>query len=279
MDTVIALSDAVDAKDRYTSGHSKRVACVAMCLAERLGKSGEEQDEIYFAGLLHDIGKIGIPREIINKPGKLTLEEREIINIHPVTGFHILKGISEVPAIAVAARFHHERYDGTGYPNGLKGEDIPEIARIIGVADTYDAMASNRSYRKRLPKEVIVEELKRVRGAQLDPVITDAMLDLLSEGVETAFAQQEDMVNDVLIIDGDAEETRMIREALQEEDGNRVLSAADGAMALKILATERVDLVCLDMDTPGLDGYEMLKRIKENHDIPVVFMAKSAKYE
>ena len=279
MDTVIALSDAVDAKDRYTSGHSKRVACVAMCLAERLGKSGEEQDEIYFAGLLHDIGKIGIPREIINKPGKLTLEEREIINIHPVTGFHILKGISEVPAIAVAARFHHERYDGTGYPNGLKGEDIPEIARIIGVADTYDAMASNRSYRKRLPKEVIVEEMKRVRGAQLDPVITDAMLDLLSEGVETAFAQQEDMVNDVLIINGDAEETRMIREALQEEDGNRVLSAADGAMALKILATERVDLVCLDMDTPGLDGYEMLKRIKENHDIPVVFMAKSAKSE
>lgn len=279
MDTVIALSDAVDAKDRYTSGHSKRVACVAMCLAERLGKSGEEQDEIYFAGLLHDIGKIGIPREIINKPGKLTDEERDIINIHPVTGFHILKGISEVPKIAVAARFHHERYDGKGYPNGLKGEDIPEIARIIGVADTYDAMASNRSYRKKLPKEVIIEELKRVRGSQLDPVVTDAMLELLAEGVETAFAQQEDMVNDVLIIDGSEAETELIRDALQEEGDNRVLVASNGKDALKILTEKRVDLVCLDMDTPGLDGYEILKKIKDIHDIPVVLMSQSANFE
>ncbi|MEE1029051.1 MAG: HD domain-containing phosphohydrolase, partial [Agathobacter sp.] len=131
--TVTALSEAVDAKDRYTSGHSKRVAEYSKNIAKRMGKSVTEQEMIYRAGLLHDVGKIRIPVDIINKPGKLTDEEYDLIKIHPVTGYHILKDISDHYDMAVAAKYHHERYDGKGYPNGLSGEDIPEMARILAV--------------------------------------------------------------------------------------------------------------------------------------------------
>ena len=153
LQTVTALSEAVDAKDRYTSGHSKRVAEYSRKIAERMGKSKEEQDEIYRAGLLHDVGKIRIPEDIINKPGRLTDEEYNTIKIHPITGYNILRGIAEDSSIATAAKHHHERFDGKGYPTGLTGEEIPETARILGVADAYDAMASNRSYRDALPLE------------------------------------------------------------------------------------------------------------------------------
>jgi putative nucleotidyltransferase with HDIG domain len=133
--TVTALSEAVDAKDRYTSGHSKRVAEYSRVIAKRMGKSVAEQEMIYRAGLLHDVGKIRIPVDIINKPGKLTDEEYDLIKIHPITGYHILKDISEHYDIAIAAKYHHERYDGKGYPNGLLGENIPELARILAIAD------------------------------------------------------------------------------------------------------------------------------------------------
>lgn len=135
LQTVKALSEAVDAKDRYTSGHSLRVAKYAKMIAAKMGKSIEEQEKIYRAGLLHDVGKIRIPEEIINKPDKLTDEEFNIIKVHSVTGYHILKGISGNDTIANAAKYHHERFDGRGYPNGLEAEKIPEIARILGVAD------------------------------------------------------------------------------------------------------------------------------------------------
>lgn len=135
LQTITALSEAVDAKDRYTSGHSKRVAEYSLMIAKELGKSKEEQDKIYSAGLLHDVGKIRVPAEIINKPGRLTEDEYNLIKIHTVTGYHILSDISENEMISVGAKYHHERYDGSGYPNGISGENIPEVARIIGVAD------------------------------------------------------------------------------------------------------------------------------------------------
>ncbi len=122
---IVALSDTVDAKDRYTSGHSRRVAEYSRMIALRMGKSMQEQEEIYYSGLLHDVGKIRVPVDVINKPGKLTDEEFEMIKIHPVTSYRILKDISENSLIAVGAKFHHERYDGRGYPNGLSGENIP----------------------------------------------------------------------------------------------------------------------------------------------------------
>jgi len=131
--------------------------------------------------LLHDVGKIGVPDAVINKPGRLNDEEFEQIKKHPVLGDKILKKIREMPKLAIGARWHHERYDGTGYPDGLAGKDILEEARIIAVADSYDAMTSNRSYRGFLPQEKVREEIEKGKGTQFDPVFADIMLQIMDE--------------------------------------------------------------------------------------------------
>ena len=186
------LSNAVDAKDYYTNGHSIRVAEYSRLLAQRLGLSKDRQEEIYYAGLLHDIGKIRVPDSIIKKEGKLTDEEYEYIKLHPVSGYHILKEISASSDIAIGAKYHHERYDGKGYPNGLEGENIPEIARILSVVDAYDAMSSNRCYRKALPQDVVRAEMVKGRGTQFDPNIADIMLDIIDEDKDYRLKQNDE---------------------------------------------------------------------------------------
>lgn len=177
--TATALAGAVDAKDEYTHGHSRRVAEYAQMIAELSGKSDSESWIIYLAGLLHDIGKIGIPDNIINKTDKLTDEEYETVKTHPVIGNKILGSIKKIPALAIAAHYHHERYDGKGYPEGLAGENIPEYARIVAVADTYDAMTSKRSYRAPLPQKVVRQTIKEGAGTQFDPRFAEIMLQLI----------------------------------------------------------------------------------------------------
>lgn len=181
---VHALANTIDAKDSYTNGHSTRVAQYSVMLAKKMGYSRETLERVQYAALLHDIGKIGIPVEIINKPARLTDEEFEIIKTHPVIGSNILNEITELPDISIGAKYHHERYDGKGYPDHLKEMDIPEIARIIGVADAYDAMSSKRSYRDVLPQEVVRKEIEKGRGSQFDPNIADVMLQLMDEDVD-----------------------------------------------------------------------------------------------
>lgn len=175
----LALAEAIDAKDKYTNGHSKRVAEYSVMIAERAGYSREDCDRIHLLAILHDVGKIGIPDAIINKEGHLTEEEFAIIKTHPTVGREILSKITISPDLAIGASFHHERYDGTGYPFGLKGEEIPEAARIIAVADTYDAMSSKRSYRDVLPREKIRSELQRGIGTQFDPRFAKIMIGLI----------------------------------------------------------------------------------------------------
>ncbi|MGN0167605.1 MAG: response regulator [Acetatifactor sp.] len=182
-EVMMALASAIDAKDTYTNGHSVRVAEYSRELARRMGKTSQEIDDIYYIGLMHDIGKIGISDTIINKPGRLTEEEYQIVKMHPVIGAEILGNISEIPGISLGAHWHHERYDGKGYPDGLAGEQIPEVARIVGVADAYDTMASKRSYRDILPQEVVRKEIERGRGTQFDPQIADYMLEMIDEDV------------------------------------------------------------------------------------------------
>ncbi len=176
-----ALASTVDAKDHYTSGHFFRVAQYSREIARRLGKTPEEQDEIYVMGLLHDIGKIGVPESIINKNGRLTDEEYAQIKQHPVTGYNILKNVEELPGLATGARWHHERYDGRGYPDGLAGEAIPQEARIIGVADAYDAMTSRRAYSDVRPQAQVREEILRCRGSQFDPALADILVTMIDE--------------------------------------------------------------------------------------------------
>jgi putative two-component system response regulator len=178
---VQTLAEAIDAKDNYTNGHSGRVARYTREIARRFGYSQKRQDEIYMMGLLHDVGKIGVPDAVINKPAKLTEEEYAQIKTHPVMGDRILKNIRERPKLAVGARWHHERYDGTGYPDGLSGDIIPEEARIIAVADAYDAMTSRRSYRGILPQDIVRNEIKNGKGKQFDPAFADIMLTMIEE--------------------------------------------------------------------------------------------------
>ena len=172
------LVGTIDAKDKYTNGHSVRVAKYSKMIAERLGKSQEECKQIYYVGLLHDIGKIGIPDEIINKTSRLTDEEFAVIKTHPDVGYNLLNKLSKIENVSVGAHYHHERFDGRGYPEGLKGEEIPEIARIIAVADTYDAMTSNRSYRNAMSQEKVRSELEKGKGTQFDAKFADVMLEI-----------------------------------------------------------------------------------------------------
>ena len=181
MQVLHTLADAIDAKNLYSSGHSARVAEYAKKIAEKAGLSLQKQDEIYLMGLLHDVGKIAVPDHIINKPDKLTDEEYELIKTHSRTGSQILKNIEGKPMLEKVARWHHERYDGTGYPDGLKGESIPEQARIVAVADAYDAMTSPRSYRPAKSQEEVRHELRAGREGQFDPRFADIMLELMEE--------------------------------------------------------------------------------------------------
>ena len=187
--TAEALASAIDAKDRYTHGHSSRVAQYSQMIAREAGKSDEECEQIYFSALLHDVGKIGIAYSIINKDGKLTDEAFAQIKMHPLYGSQILAQIKQSPNLYVGARNHHERYDGRGYPDGLKGEEIPELARIIGVADAYDAMTSKRSYRDPLPQSKVREEIAKGIGTQFDPKFAEIMLHEIDRDTEYAMKE------------------------------------------------------------------------------------------
>ena len=189
---VRALAEAIDAKDTYTNGHSGRVAEYSREIARWYGYSEKKLDDIYMMGLLHDVGKIGVPDAVINKPAKLTDDEFALIKNHPVMGARILKNIKEMPQLANGARWHHERYDGKGYPDGLKGDDIPEEARIIAVADSYDAMTSWRSYREPLPQEVVRGEIIKGSGTQFDPRFADIMLKMIDNDKDFEMREQKD---------------------------------------------------------------------------------------
>jgi diguanylate cyclase (GGDEF)-like protein len=187
LQVVSSLAAAIDTKDEYTKGHSSRVAEYARLIAKRSGFTDARQDEIYMLGLLHDVGKIGIPVGLLNKPGVLTDEEFAQIKKHSAMGASILKNIANNPKFEQCAMYHHERYDGSGYPSGLKGTEIPEEARIIAVADAYDAMSSDRSYRSHLTQDEIKNELELGMGTQFDPKFAGVMLAIVEEDTKYTY--------------------------------------------------------------------------------------------
>lgn len=184
LQTIETLSNAIDAKDHYTEGHSKRVSEYSVEIAKRMGIEGEELDYIKYASLLHDVGKISVPDEVLKKPAKLEGEEINVMKGHTTAGADILKMISTIPGVANSAMYHHEKYDGTGYPYGLPGEEIPKTARIIALADAYDAMTSDRVYRKRLKEEDVLNEIINNSGTQFDPEVVNAFFKYLDERKE-----------------------------------------------------------------------------------------------
>lgn len=183
--TTIALAATVEAKDHYTHNHISRVTnyslAIAQKLKERMKLDDKFMEDLHIASLLHDIGKIATPERILNKAGSLTIGERKVIQQHPLKGVAILQAIRELHDVIPGVKHHHERYDGKGYPEGLKGKEIPLIASIISVADTFDAMTTDRPYRKALAKEEALEELRRGSGAQFDPIVVKVAQDVFSK--------------------------------------------------------------------------------------------------
>lgn len=179
--TIRAISNALDTRDAYTNGHSIRVTLYSMILARKLDLDKSFLEDIEIAGLLHDIGKIVMPQNILCKNGKLTDEEFTIMKSHPVIGEKIVINIKKLQAISNWVKAHHEKWDGKGYPDGLRGNDIPLAGRIIALADTYDAMTSTRTYRKALSHEIAMEEIKRCIGTQFDPTLGEIFLSLSDE--------------------------------------------------------------------------------------------------
>ena len=274
-----ALAYTIDAKDRYTSGHSQRVADYALAIAKRMGKSEEEQKIIYYAGLLHDIGKIRVPEELINKPGGLTEDEFNQIRVHPVSGYHILKDIHEDIRIAYGAKYHHERYDGKGYPNALEGENIPEIARIIGVADSYDAMASNRRYRDALPQEVIRSEFEKGRGTQFDKEIADIMIQMIDEDKDYTMRQSGRSTKNILVVDDEMMNIKMVEFIFKDTPDFHVFGVENMEETFELLEKQEIHLILLDLKMPDIDGFELYQMIVERYRIPVVLMTADKSIE
>ncbi|MFO0375989.1 MAG: HD domain-containing phosphohydrolase [bacterium] len=192
-----ALTSSLDAKDRYTAGHSERVACLARQLALALGLPENIAERVHIAGMVHDVGKIGVPEAVLLKPGKPTEAEFAMIKRHPEIGYAILKDIPLMQDILPGVLHHHERYDGKGYPSGLAGEQIPLFGRILAIADTFDAMSSNRSYRPALGRQQVIAELQRCAGTQLDPALVPVFLSLDLSFFDRLMAAHRDHVTDV----------------------------------------------------------------------------------
>lgn len=212
LQSILTIAHTVDSRDRYANKHSIRVALYCREIAKRMGYNEKQIEDLYHMALLHDIGKIAIEDAILNKASSLTEAEYEVVKRHASMGAAILRNTKSIPGVVDAVRYHHEWYDGSGYV-GKMGEEIPETSRIIAVADAYEAMTSDRAYRKRLPKERVMEELIMGRGTQFDPHIVDVLLELLEEGLSI---DENSVDNEINQEDGIAEAGALLRQVFTE---------------------------------------------------------------
>ncbi len=248
LQTIETIANTIDAKDDYTQGHSRRVASYSAAIAREMGMSNEEVENIRFIAMLHDIGKIGVPDSVLNKPGRLTDAEYELMKQHTVKGGEILKDIGMIPDLDVGAKCHHERYDGKGYPQGLKGEEIPKVARIIGLADAYDAMTSNRVYRQHLTNDVVMAEIKRCRGTQFDPEVTDAFLNYLNrQNQKSEEEEKEDEVDagNKILKKFMADQSKIASENAERDSLTGVYNRSAGERYITVAMREKMGILLL----------------------------------
>ena len=226
------LAGTLDAKDKYTNGHSMRVAFYSTKLAEELGWDKERISVLRYEALLHDIGKIGVPDAILNKPSRLSEMEFGLIKSHTIVGADILKNMVAVPEATKVARYHHERYDGKGYPDGLQGTEIPFNARIVGIADAYDAMNSDRIYRKALSQDIIRNELINGRGTQFDPELLDKFLEMLD-------SDKLNITDTLSMYEKDIEQQKVLSDIEKASQGG---SYIEGTLKIKVLGKNKLKL-------------------------------------
>jgi len=259
---IATVASMIEAKDSYIKGHSVRVAEYSALLAEALGWNEKEIQNLKYAGLLHDIGKVGIPDNVLNKPGKLTEIEFNIIKSHTTIGGDILKEIETIDGVDYGAMFHHERYDGNGYPNELSGEEIPLISRIICIADAYDAMNSKRVYRDRLAPEIVRRELINGKGAQFDPELVDVFVELLDNGklkLGNAFEGIEKSIS--------GEGTKLLNQIMRNiEEESRRIEEPDYLTGLLNRKSGENRIIKLMEEKPGCLAFIDLDNLKRTND-------------
>ncbi len=295
LNSITALAYALEAKDEYTGGHSERVAQVSVRMAEELGAAKDAIERIRLAALVHDIGKIGVQESILHKPATLLDAEYQHVKSHCEIGERILAPVVEDGEILKMVRHHHERYDGTGYPDNLCGLEIPLGARILAVADAYDGMTSQRPYRGALSVEAACAEIRRHAGTQFDPEVGETLLRLKGlvsanepdQGREGKKAEsheerrpdpidhrveQPKVGTRILLVDDDRIIRLLLEETLQEM-GYGVMSVESAFDGLECVQRFDIDLVFLDLKMPGMDGAELLRHIKSiKPELPVVIM-------
>jgi len=280
--TLAGWARALDLRDHETEGHSQRVTDLTVQLARAMGISDAECVHIRRGALLHDIGKMGIPDHVLLKPSALTAEEWELMRRHPTYALQLLAPIKYLePALAIPY-CHHEKWDGTGYPRGLSGERIPLAARIFAVADIWDAVRSDRPYRRAWPRARALEHVASLSGTNLDPAVVTAFLALLdaaesevTSGTRGSSARKLDKRARILIVDDYQSNVELLRRWLMS-DGFDVLTATSGHAALAAIAEHPPDLILLDVDMPELNGFGVRQRLKEDpatSDIPVIFLS------
>lgn len=271
-----ALALASEAGNSFYKGHARRTAEYAKEIAKRMGRDEEEQMKIYCAGLIHDIGNTAVHDNILELKAEYTKEERDAVKVHTTEGAKMVKGISEIPELHDAVKYHHERYDGTGYPEGLKGEDIPYVARVVAAAEAYDAMTSERPHRKGFAQYLVREEFVKNRGTQFDPEVSKVVLAMINEDVNYDHRQLTKNEWRILLVDDDPMILKMGEYILSRHKQYIVSTANSGRACLKLLKDgNEFDLIMLDVEMPIMNGIETLIRIRSDKllaNTPVIFV-------
>ena len=280
MQDMHALTKLSEIRRGSSLGHSIRVGNYTREIAYRLGLDEDFQIGAYYAGKLHDIGMITVSENLENKQGKLTDEEYEKVKLHTIAGYFLVKEMTEYPLLIDTVRWHHEKYDGSGYPNGLKGENIPLVARIVAVANAYDAMTSNRPYRKKMTQKQVIDQLESNSGTQFDPKIVDIMLEMINE--DTGYEMQEvvkNSENSILVVDDDVVVHDIVENALMD-DSYSVTCASSGQEAIELMKLEEFSICLLDIQMPGMSGFDVLDWINRNKkNVQIIFLTEDKNIE
>lgn len=261
---VKVLAEAIEAKDKYTRGHCERMRLICLKIGEFCNISNAEKVDLEFAAILHDLGKIGIADTILNKPDGLDEDEFDIIKEHPLIGEKILAEISTLQNVSKAIKHHHENFDGTGYPDGLKSENIPFLSRIIAVADVFDALTSNRPYRKAFSVEHAIAEMENMAGEKLDKTIVELFKSEKSIFNHHNGKKLNTEKKVVLIVDDEYLVRKTLTYHLQKE-GFEILEADTGRSAIDLAISHKIDVVVCDLKLPDIDGTKLIKMIKEKN--------------